>query len=55
MILIFKKKRNLEGMSKHKVELINNKNLIDSLSVSKNSIKNFFDELLRDKKGLNLL
>ena len=42
-------------MSKHKMELINNKNLIDSLSVSKNSIKNFFDELLREKGVLNIL
>ena len=42
-------------MSKHKVELINNKNLSDSLSVSKNSIKNFFDELLREKGVLNIL
>ena len=34
----------------YKVEIINNKNLSDSLSVSKNSIKNLFDELLREKK-----
>ena len=32
----------------YKVEIINNKNLSDSLSVSKNSIKNLFDELLRE-------
>ena len=35
----------------YKVEIINNKNLSDSLSVSKNSIKNLFDELLREKRG----
>ena len=33
----------------YKVEIINNKSLSDSLSVSKNSIKNLFDELLRTK------
>ena len=33
------------------MEIVNNKNLSDSLSVSKNSIKNFFDELLREKRG----
>ena len=31
----------------YKVEIINNRNLSDSLSVSKNSTKNLFDELLR--------
>ena len=35
----------------YKVEIINNKNLSDSLSVSKNSIKNLFDELLREKRS----
>ena len=35
----------------YKVEIINNRNLRDSLSVSKNSIKNLFDELLKEKKG----
>ena len=33
----------------YKVEIIINKNLSDSLSVSKNSIKNILDELLREK------
>ena len=32
------------------VEIINNKTLSDWLSVSKNSIKNLFDELLREKR-----
>ena len=31
----------------YQVEIINNKSLSDSLPVSKNSIKNLFDELLR--------
>ena len=36
----------------YEVEIINkNKSLSDSLSVSKNSIKNSFDELLREKRG----
>ena len=41
-------KRNAEN---YKVGTINNKSLIDSLSVSKNSIKYLFDELLREKRG----
>ena len=35
----------------YKVEIINNKSLSDSLSVAKNSIKNLFDKLLREKWG----
>ena len=35
----------------YKVEIINNRNLSDSLSVSKTSIKNLFHELLREKRG----
>ena len=36
----------------YEVEIINkNKSLSDSLSVSKNSIKNSFDKLLREKRG----
>ena len=31
--------------------MINNKSLSDSLSVSKNGIKNLFNELLREKRG----
>ena len=34
----------------YQVEIIDNKNLSDSLSLSKNSIKNLFDELLREKR-----
>ena len=39
----------------YKVEIINNRNLSDSLSVSKNSIKNLFDELLREKRGFKYI
>ena len=39
----------------YKVEVINNKSLSDSLSVSKNSIKNLFDELLREKRGFKYI
>ena len=35
----------------YKVEVINNKTLSDLLHVSKNSIKIFFDELLREQRG----
>ena len=35
----------------YKVEIINNKSLSDLLYVSKNNIKNLFDELLREKRG----
>ena len=35
----------------YKAEIINNESLSDSLSVSKYSIKNLFDELLREKRG----
>ena len=38
----------------YKVEIINNKSLSDSLSVSKDSIKNLFDELLREKRGFKI-
>ena len=55
-INISRKERALRGYAKtYKVKIINNKNLSDSLSVSKNSIKNLFDELLREKRVLNIL
>ena len=38
----------------YEVEIINNKSISDSLSVSKNSIKDLFDELLREKRVLNM-
>ena len=50
------KGRVLRGYTEtQKVEIINNRNLSDSLSESKNSIKNVFDELLRKKGVLNIL
>ena len=53
MVLIFQEiKRAFKGyVETYKVEIINNKSLSDSLSVSKNSIKNLFDKLLREKRG----
>ena len=39
----------------YKVEIINNRNLSDLLSVIKNSVKNLFDELLRKKMGLKYI
>ena len=51
-INISRKERSFRGYAKtYKVEVIDNKSLSDSLSVSNNSIKNFFDELLREKRG----
>ena len=38
----------------YEVEIINSKNLLDLLSVSKNNIKNLFAELLREKKGFQI-
>ena len=55
-INISRKERALRGYAEnYKVEIINNKNLSDSLSVSKNSIKNLFDELLREKRGFKYI
>ena len=46
----------LRGYAKtYKVEIINNRNSRDSLSVSKNSIKNLFNELLREKRGFKYI
>ena len=39
----------------YKIEIINNRNLSDLLSVIKNSIKNLFDELLREKMGFKYI
>ena len=39
----------------YKVEIINNRYLSESLSVSKNSIQNLFDELLREKRGFKYI
>ena len=55
-INISRKERALRGYAKtYKVGIINNKNLSDSLPVSKNSIKNLFDELLREKRGFKYI
>ena len=44
-----------EYVKTYKVEIINNGNLSDLLSVSKNSIKNIFDEFLREKRGFKYI
>ena len=51
-INISRKQRKFKGYAEtYKVEIINNKSLNDLLYVSKNTIKNVFDELLREKRG----
>ena len=51
-INISSKERALWGYAETcKVEIINNKNLSGSLSMSKNNIKILFDEMLREKRG----
>ena len=37
------------------MEIINNRNLSDLLPVIKNSIKNLFDKLLREKRGFKYI
>ena len=55
-INISRNERTLRGHAKtYKVEIINNKNLSNSLSVSKNNIKNLYDELLIKKKGFKYI
>ena len=50
-INISRKERVFRGfVETYKVEIINNKSLSDLLYVSKNSIKNLFGELLREKR-----
>ena len=52
-INVSRKERAFRGYAKtYKVEIINNKSLSDLLYVSKNSIKNLFDELLKENRGL---
>ena len=52
-INISRKERAFRGYAEtYNVEIINNKSLSDLFYVSKNSIKNLFDELLREKKGV---
>ena len=55
-INISRNERALRGyVEAYKVEIINNRNLSDSLSVSKKSIKNLFDKLLREKRGFKYI
>ena len=55
-INILRNERTFRGYAEtYKVEIINNRNLSDSLSVSKNSIKNLFHELLREKRGFKYI
>ena len=55
-INFLRNKRTFRGYAKtYKVEIINNSNLSDLLSVIKNSIKNLFDELLRTKRGFKYI
>ena len=55
-INISKNERTFRGYAEtYKVEIINNRNLSDLLSVIKNSVKNLFDELLRKKRGFNYI
>ena len=50
-----RKERAFRGFADtYKVEVINNKSLSDSLFVIKNSIKDLFHELLREKEVLNI-
>ena len=47
---ILRNERTFRGYAEtYKLEIINNRNLIDLLSVIKNSITNLFEELLRKK------
>ena len=49
---ISRKERAFRGYAEtYKVEVINNKSLSDLLHVIKNSIKNLFDEFIREKRG----
>ena len=55
-INILRREMAFKGYAKtYKVEIIKNKNLNDSLSVTKNSIKNLFDELSREKRGFKYI
>ena len=55
-INILRKERAFKGLAEtYKVEIINNRSLSDSLFLSKNSIKNKSDELLREKTGFKYI
>ena len=56
IVNILRNERTFTGyVETYKVEINNDRNLSDLLSVIKNSIKNLFDELLRKKGVLNIL
>ena len=56
MILLFQEKRAFKRYADtYEVEIINSRSLSDSLTVSKNSIKNLFDELLRERRGFKYI
>ena len=53
-INISRKKRAYKKYAEtYEVEIINGKSLSDSMSMSENSIKNLFDDLLGEKRGFN--
>ena len=55
-INISRKERVHRGYAEtYKVEIINNRNLSDSLPVSKNSINKLFDKLLRENRGFKYI
>ena len=55
-INISKNERTFRGYAEtYKVEIINNRNFSDLLSVIKNSMKNLFDELLRKNRGFKYI
>ena len=55
-IIISRKKRAFKKYAQtYEVEIIDNKSLSDSLSASKNSIKNLFDGFLGEKRGFKYI
>ena len=55
-INILRKERRFKRYDEtYKVEIINNKHLRGSLFVSKNSIRNLFDKLLREKRSFEYI
>ena len=55
-INILRNERTFRGYAEtYKVEIINNRNLSDLLSVIKNSAKQLFDKLLREKRGFKYI
>ena len=55
-VAVLRKEKAFKNYAKtYKVEAIDNKSLSDSLSLSKNSIKNLFNDLLREKRGFKYI